>query len=225
MSVAEVSTDAPVVFAATAWPTNAHMIRDAVVPLGYLRREWRTCDATFGLGRFWTLWRPDDLVCHDIDKSKGDGVDFRSLPHDDDEFDATVLDGPYKLNGAPTAEVDGAYGVHVVASRDERHQLIMDGMTECARVTAPNGYLLVKCQDQVNGGKMRWQTDIFTRHGESLGLVKVDRFDILTTPRPQPARTRADGAESVQGHARRNYSTLLVFQKPKRSRRTAPTLL
>ena len=198
------------ILSAFPWTTNAHMIAD-VARLGYLHHDWHVLDPTWGKGNWWKVWRPEKLTAHDLFTL--DGVDFRALPHPDGAFDAAAFDPPYKLNGRSTEAVDARYGVDVWASWQDRHALIRDGMTECARVLAPKGYLLVKCQDQVCGGKVRWQTDEFSAHGLSLGLAKVDRLDFLVTPRPQPARSRADGRESRQDHARRNYSTLLVFQK------------
>jgi hypothetical protein len=195
--------------------TNGHLIAD-VARLGYLRAEWLTLDPTYGKGRWWTVWQPAVLVASDlytIPLSGGLGVDFRDLSHDDSTFDAVAFDSPYKLNGTPTAEVDGQYGVDVVRSWRERHELIRDGLAECARVLRSKGVLLLKCQDQVCSGAVRWQTDEFTTHAERLGLRKVDRLDFLTSSRPQPPRSRADGQPSVQQHARRNYSTLLVFEK------------
>lgn len=188
------------VLAATDWPTNAALIADCA-RLGYL--NGRVLDPTYGRGKWWTLWQPDQLIAHDL---RTDGVDFRRLPHPDSSFDTVCFDPPYKLNGTPTATVDGPYGVDVVDSRDGRHQLIYDGMTECARVLAADGHLLVKCQDQVNGGKVRWQSHLFAAHGVLLGLELVDAL-LMLAYRAQP-----DGVRQV--HARRNYSTLLVLQKP-----------
>lgn len=188
-------------FAAQAWPTNAVLIKDCA-RLGYL--EGRVLDVTYGKGRWWTVWRPDDLTTHDL---KTDGVDFRELPHPNKSFDAIAFDPPYKLNGTPTVKVDEPYGVDVVSTRQERHQLIRDGMKECDRVLAPQGHLLLKCQDQVSGGKVRWQTHEFAAYGESLGLRLVDSL-LMLAHRAQP-----DGVRQV--HARRNYSTLLIFRGPK----------
>lgn len=200
------------VMAATAWQTNAHMIRDAVVPLGYLKADDHVLDATWGKGRWWKLWKPEKLTAHDLYTL--DGVDFRNLPHPAGCFDAATLDGPYKLNGTPTEEVDAQYGVDKVASWQDRHALIRAGITECARVVRPRGVLLVKCQNQVCSGAVRWQVDEFTRHGESVGLTKVDELHMLGTARPQPARTRADGRPSRQQHAHGRPSVLLVFRVP-----------
>lgn len=197
------------VHACGSWKNNAQLIRDGVVPLGYLSTKMKVLDPTYGLGRFWSLWRPKDLTACDIDPSKspiGHAVDFTCMPFDDATFDAVVFDPPYKLNGTGgSVASDGAYGVADRATWHERHSLIKAGIGECQRVCAPGGYVLVKCMDQVCSGQVRWQTDEFSSHAQTLGMRKVDRFDLLSS-RPQPPGRR-------QVHARRNYSTLLVFQK------------
>jgi hypothetical protein len=141
-------------------------------------------------------------------------VDFTALPWPDRFFDAVTFDPPFKLNGTPTASVDQRYGVDVYRSREQRHDLILAGITECARVA--RRVLLVKCQDQVNGGKIRWQTRLFADHAEAQGFELVERFDMLGYRPQPPGRT--------QQHARRNYSTLLVLERsPAIPRRAAPT--
>ena len=192
--------------AATPWRTNADLIVSCRT-LGYLRDDWVTLDPTYGRGTFWNLWRPKNLRWHDL---KLDGVDFRQLPYPDHLFEAITFDPPYKLNGTPTAAVDERYGVDAYASREDRHDLIRAGMKECHRVLHPGGSLLVKCQDQVNGGRVRWQTIEFANYGVELGLELVDMLHMLGG-RPQPAGRR-------QEHARRNYSTMLVFRAPKAKR-------
>ena len=168
-------------------------------------------DVTYGLGVFWSSWRPDRLVACDLDAAKspiGYSVDFTNLPRDfQGQFDAVVLDPPYKLNGTPDPKVDERYGVHEAVAWRERIVLIRDGMVECYRALKPKGYMLVKVQDQVCSGKKRWLTDNATEQAvRFMAMEKVDRFDMLTTPRPQPEGRR-------QIHSLQNYSTLLVFQK------------
>ncbi len=202
------SDQAAPVLAATAWRTNGELIAE-VARLGYLQRDWTTLDPTWGRGTWWNEWRPHDLTGHDIDPAKapdGHSTDFRQLPHPDRAFAAVAYDPPYKLNGTPTHQVDDRYGVAGgYTSAADRHQLILDGLTECTRVLAASGILLVKCQDQVNAGAVRWQTDLVTQRAHELGLAKVDAF-LMLGHRPQPEGRR-------QVHARRNYSTLFVFQK------------
>lgn len=193
------------VLASGDWKTNAELIVD-VAELGYLRNEWRTWDATYGVGAFWTLWKPTTLIGTDLDPAKGGGVstDFTKSGWASRSFDCVVFDPPYRLNGTPDRRYDEDFGITQPASWRERLQLMREGVIECARVLG-DGFLLVKCQDQVNGGKKRWQTDYVTEWAASCDLGKVDRLDMLSY-RPQPAGRS-------QKHARTNYSTLLVFKR------------
>ncbi len=194
------------VMAFGAWPSNAEMIEDCA-RLGYLRPEWRTLDPTYGYGTFWKLWRPTELVACDLDLARspaGFPVDFTDLPFRDEAFDAVVFDPPYKLNGTPDPAADLRYGIQVPTRWQDRMALIRRGLEECSRVLG-GGYLLVKCQDQVCSGRVRWQTDEFTVHARLCGLGKVDRFD-FPSYRPQPNGRR-------QVHARRNTSSLLIFTR------------
>lgn len=190
------------VLAAHTWRNNAEMIAD-VARLGYLNGH--VMDATYGeTGGFWTIWRPDGLVAHDL---KVDGVDFTALPELDATYHAVVFDPPYKLSGTPaSAGFDTRYGVDQYVRWQDRMLLILRGVAECGRVVKPGGHLLVKCMDQVCSGQMRWQTDAVTRKAQESGFRKVDRFDLLGKFRPQPA-----GRSQV--HARGRPSTLLVFRK------------
>lgn len=196
------------VLAYNDWPTNAHLIED-VARLGYITGD--VLDPTFGLGRFWKRWHPDDhghkLHASDLNpmKSPGKPADFTKLPHDDETFDTVVLDPPYKLNGTPACDSDDAYGVNIPTRWQDRMTLLYEGTRECARVLKSGGHLLVKCQDQVCSGKVRWQTHEVARVTENAGHELVDCFHMLGG-RPQPAGRR-------QVHARRNASTLLVFRK------------
>lgn len=195
--------DPGVIYAAQKWPTNAHMIKD-VARLGYLHRDAFTLDATYGLGNFWTQWRPTRLITVDRYTLADVKADLRYMPFRPGSFDVVVNDPPYKLNGTPSA-TDKAYGVHVPTRWQDRMSLIRASVHACAYLVKPKGYLLVKCQDQVVSGRMVWQTDVVTYAAGQMGMKKIDRLDFLTDPRPQP-HTR-------QLHARRNYSSLLIFAK------------
>lgn len=200
------------VLAVGGYANNADLIA-ACFALGYLADDRRTLDPTYGLGRFWNTRRPVELVASDLDVTRspvGASIDFTALPWPDADFDDVVFDPPYKLNGTSRgtgpAASDDSYGVAGQAtSWQDRHTLIRAGIDECARVLRPGGHLLIKCQDQVCSGRVRWQTREFADHAEGLGLVLVDSL-ILVGHRQQPAGRR-------QVHARRNYSTLLVCRK------------
>lgn len=207
------------VLAAGDWKNNAELIADTA-RLGYLHDDWPTLDATYGLGRFWTTWRPDTLTTNDIDPTTTaeHHDDYRRLPFADDTFAAVVFDPPYQLNGTSTgvgpSAKDASYGVDRYSSVESRHQNIRDGITECLRVLArgaradrtTGGFLLVKCADQVNAGRVRWQTHEFTAHALTHPGVRLVDALHLRGYRAQPAGRS-------QQHARRNYSTLLVLRK------------
>ena len=200
--------------AAHRWPSNAHLIED-VARLGYLRAEDYTLDPTHGQGVWWRRWRPERLVRTDIIPANApDGpADFTTLPWPGDVFDAVAFDPPYRLNGRPDPGFDIKYGTQARAGWQERHELIRQGITECFRVLRPEGILLVKCQDQVCGGRVRWQTHEFTEHAEEQDSRLVDSL-LMIGGRPQPPGRR-------QVHANHNYSTLLVFRKATRRGRAA----
>lgn len=167
---------------------------------------------TYGLGVFWKLRRPSNLTGIDLDPAKApDGVGrcFTNLPYKDASFKYVVYGPPYKLNGAPTVSVDKRYGVHTYTKWQDRMKLLMDGLSEAIRVFDGEGFILVKCQDQVCSGKVVWQTLEVINFCQSRGLRLVDRMDMLSY-RPQPPGRR-------QVHARRNTSTLLIFERKERA--------
>lgn len=195
------------IFAAHAWPSNAELIADCAA-LGYLHADWLTLDPTYGRGVWWKKWQPENLVGHDIAL---DGVDFRDLPYGDNTFDAVAFDPPYvSVGGRKTtgiAEMHDRFGLTDAPTTPAGVQeLINAGLDECVRVLKPKGYLLVKCQDYVSSGKLWLGTHWTLSTALEAGLTCVDRFEHHGPPRPQPPGRR-------QVHARRNLSTLFVFQK------------
>ena len=188
------------------WANNAELIAD-VAALGWLRDDHTVLDVTYGHGRFWTKYRPPLLTGVDLNPTKSalGPIDFRHLPFRDDAFDVVVFDPPYKLSGRPAlGDFDEAYGIEEYKRWQDRMQLIHDGAWEAARVARVS--VLVKCQDQVVSGKMRWQTDVITDLMDDAGFRKADRFDYPTRGRDQPAGR-------TQRHARHEHSQLLVFTR------------
>lgn len=191
---------------------NSDLIRD-LIRLGYIPcgRDSIVLDPTYGLGVFWNQQRPDGLIASDLDPDKspcGSSIDATDLPWGDGFADCIVLDPPYKLNGTPDPGIDARYGVDKPATPDQRMDLIHAMVAEAARVVRPGGTVLVKCQDQVVSGRVRWQTQEIPRRAERHGLRLADQL-FLGSYRPQPAGRR-------QVHARRNYSTMLVFVREAR---------
>jgi len=191
------------VMRAHRWGTNARMIAD-VASLGYIQGE--VFDATYGeCGGFWREYRPLLLTTNDLNAPADYHFDFRAMPFDDRSSTTVVYDPPYKLNGTPADDVmDQRFGTGQRLTIGERLAMIYDGASECWRIA--DRFLLVKCMDQVVSGRMVWQTIEIHNRLVALGARLQDRFDFLTTPRPQPGNR-------PQQHARSNYSTLLVFRR------------
>lgn len=200
------------VYAVDHYRNNGELIA-AAARLGYIKG--RVLDPTYGKGTWWKVWRPMELVYCDLDATKSPilgSVDFTTPPERWlGYFDTIAYDPPYKLNGTPDPVVDAAYGVDEATRWQARMDLIFRGLVALDTCLGDSGRFLVKCQDQVCSGQVRWQTHEVTNVMEALGYRLQDRLDMLGS-RPQPA-TNPDGSKRRQVHARRNTSTLLVFRK------------
>lgn len=186
------------------WSNNAEMIKD--VGLVHYRPGETVLDTTWGLGNFWSKWAPKllDGCDYDVKKSPmGISVDVTEMPFSDASYDIVVCDLPYKYAGTATPSIDGRYGVagrEPVADTDERMQ---DGLVECCRVARRQVWF--KCQDQVVSGRLRLQTAPLIVTAAEQGFRVAD-IALLQSYREQPAGRR-------QLHLRRNYSTLLIFER------------
>jgi hypothetical protein len=208
------------------WRTNAELMAD-VHRLGYINDWDVVLDLTYGVGRFWADYCPPNLMTND---KYAEGAlfhdDFRATGFDVEQFDVVVLDPPYKLNGTPHETEFEHYGITTPMKPIERMDMIHQGIKEASRLLKPGGIFLLKCQDQVCSGRVWWQTDEFTEQALTMGLRKVDRFDMTGHAREQPMgpsrreieRAKAEGREPRcrrQVHAHGRPSTLLVFKKGK----------
>jgi hypothetical protein len=151
--------------------------------LGYIKG--RVLDCTYGKGSFWEIV-PEDFTASDLEPSKPWVLkrDFTNLPLDWFEtFDTVVFDPPYKMNGTSTGKGPSALDAGY----------------------GPGGHILVKCQDQISSGNYQPQEFWMHTTARARGCDIVDKL-FVRGHRPQPAGRR-------QLHARRDYSTLLVFRK------------
>lgn len=197
---------------------NAQRVAD-LATLGYL--DGRVLDPTYGYGGMWTEHRPTELVAFDANPARGVLVaDFCAMPFAAGAFDSVLFDPPYRLGGTPTTNIDGGmddrFGIDRYRSRLDVEAMLRDGVRECARVSC--GFVIVKCQAQVNGGKVRWQPRDVAEFGEALGLRHRDELHLIGG-REQPAGRS-------QQHARRNFSTFVVMTWDGRAsrRQSAPSL-
>lgn len=210
------------VLACQDWHNNGELIAD-LARLGYLRAEHSVVDVTYGKGTWWNTWRPLDLIAHDLDQTKGDGVDFRQLPHPPASFDVVAYDPPY-INSTPadvstTPSFGDAYGLAAETrnSFEELWALLAGGLAEAARVVRPGGLVLAKAMAYTNGRIFRHVPALLIAYGEALGLDLVDELLLRRTPGPLSIDP------SSVTRSRRNVSTLLIFRRRSTGPRTGPT--
>jgi hypothetical protein len=195
--------------------TNGVLIAQAA-RLGYLGGPNDTVlDVTYGRGKWWTRYRPTNLLFHDL---AVDGVDFRQLPEPDNSVQVVCFDPPYITTGnratSTRDDLYARYGLGDMKGWQTCRDLIAQGIKECARVVAPNGFLLVKCMDYVESAGKTWNFVFVVQTGEQAGLKFHDRFIHHSGPGPQPTTNR-DGSPRRQVHAREVGSFLCVFRKPR----------
>ena len=170
-------------------------------------------DTTYGKGLFWTQYRPDNLVMHDLHTV--DGVDFRNLPEGDGSVDVVVFDPPYMPSGGKETtilEMRDRYGISRNDGSGNRNTvadvaaLYVGGIAEAYRVLKPEGRLLVKTMDFVYGGQYRTMRHHVVTTAIDVGFTQIDEFIHHSGVGPQPGGR-------VQRTSRRAHSFLCVFAK------------
>lgn len=212
-----------------------------MVRMRYLDPNWYTLDATYGRGKWWTLFRPDRLVTVDSDPQSDAEYhhDFRDLPFPDGTretgFDAATFDPAYIAPGGRKTSTIGkfnsAYGLRDCPRNPRELQAMNnDGLAEVARCLRrrnvgararrdgtwhAGGLVLCKSMNYVEGGKLHPGTLLTWQFAtEHLGLHLQDHFVHVGKPGPQPKKRGKHGdIESAQQHGRANTSHLLVFRK------------
>lgn len=189
---------------------NSELMADCA-KLGYLPEP--VLDATYGSGMFWNDYKPDDLTMNDLVPITPEvyTTDFRRLhQYWDRVFGSVVFDPPYKMSGTQPkrkkgpAVLNGLYGIgDEYMPVAERIDLMAQGLASCCQVSLK--FVLAKCKDQVVSGKVCWQTDILTATAAQMGFRKRDALHVYSATQQPKGRS--------QQHARRDYSTLLIFER------------
>lgn len=208
------------VLAATSWNTNADMIADAVVPLGYIKPTDRVIDVTYGGGKWWTKHQhPPELFigCCESPTAAMDAFltnpdtdlvtrrilpDYRHMPDTwANSFDVVVFDPPYvAMGGRATSTIPDfvdRYGLENAGTTPALLQADnMLGLRECTRVVRPGGLILVKCQNYISSSKLFPAVHMTWRHAtEVLGLAVQDELTMVGHVRQQPTTTKCKACD------------------------------
>jgi hypothetical protein len=186
----------------------------------------RVADVTYGKGAFWkdVAAQRYQVLASDIST----GIDCRTLPYADASVAAEVLDPPYMHSPGGTAH-DGHQNFERYYRNNgtgsggtmKYHAAVLDlyfaAGREAYRVLAPDGVLIVKCQDEVCANTQRLTHVEIINEYTTYGFVVEDCFVLVRQNRPGVSRVVR------QVHARKNHSYFLVFRKPRpRRRRSVP---
>lgn len=168
----------------------------------YFKDGDSVADVTWGKGAFWK--KVDKTRFNVVGSDIKTGTDFRCLPYTDESFDHSVIDPPYARISNLKGMID-CYNTTKNITHKEIIQLYEEGIIELNRITKKNGFILVKCQDEIYGGKQQWSHIEIFNIALSMGLYPKDLFILVNEKKPKP--------NYKQQHARKNHSYLWVFQK------------
>ena len=202
------------VWAATDWQCNGDLIAD-VAKLGYIRDDDCCIDLTYGKGTWWKRYRPTLLATNDIDDTTKAEYhdDFRATKWFDDNFDVVAYDPPYvSVGGRETSTIQEHHERYGMADTPrtpaELQFYINAGLKEAVRICKSGGYILAKSMNYISSGKYQPGVfEVWTFMEDEMGVPLVDQFILVGKPGRQ--------SQTTQRHARNNYSSLLIFQKPK----------
>ncbi|AGF55651.1 tRNA G10 N-methylase Trm11 [Clostridium saccharoperbutylacetonicum] len=127
---------------------NSGLIKK-VVALYFKQRE-KIVDVTWGKGAFWK--EVDLTKINVVGTDIKTGTDFRDLPYKDNLFNHSVIDPPYARITNLKSMVD-CYNTARFTTHEEIIKLYEDGLKELTRITKEDGYILVKCQAEIEDCK------------------------------------------------------------------------
>lgn len=199
----EISEMIPILTATVG--TNADLI-PKVFEL-YVKKRDKIADVTYGKGVFWKNINKSNYEVFESDLVTG--IDFRHLPYKEDYFDCVILDPPY-MHGGKTAlkGISKCYRNRETAEHSSHEALIRlyaSGILETVYVLKKHGILLLKTQDEIEGGKQRFTHVEFIQLLEIFGFKIIDLFILVQSTIPAMQF-------DYQKTARKNHSYLIVAE-------------
>lgn len=174
-------------------------------------------DCTYSKGSFWKNL-PEPTFKSDLIPINDTVIEANSenLPFEDNSFKSIMYDPPFVIAGKTYK--DNKNGSSIIAKRFEGYEnynLLMKNyylsLKELYRICDKGGYVVMKCQDTVSGGKNHFTHNLIFNIGLHLGFYPRDLF-ILNSNR----RINSFGGKwKKQEHARKYHSYFIVFEKIK----------
>jgi hypothetical protein len=177
-------------------------------------------DCTYSKGNFWKNL-PSPTHKSDIYPINDSVINASSenLPFDDGSMKSVMYDPPFIIVGSGKSYKNDKEGSSIMAKRFEGYGTFEElksnyyySLRELYRITEKGGFVVMKCQDTVSGGKQHITHLMIMNMAMSLGFYPRDFF-ILTSK----VRVNAfNGTKwTKQFHARKYHSYFIVLEKTK----------
>jgi hypothetical protein len=177
-------------------------------------------DCTYSKGNFWKDL-PHPTFKSDIYPINDTVIEASSenLPFDDNSMKSIMWDPPFVIVGSGKGHQKCKEGSSIIAKRFEGYGTYEDlksnyynTMKELYRITDKGGFVVMKCQDTVSGGKQYFSHVMVMNMAHKIGFYPRDLF-ILTSN----VRVNAfNGTKwTKQYHARKYHSYFWVLEKVK----------
>ena len=174
-------------------------------------------DCTYSRGLFWKDIKgpkiKTDLVPITDDTVQADS---ENLPFEDDSMKSIMYDPPFVISVKLYKE--NKEGSSVIAKRFEGYTTYekltknyYKTLKELYRVCEPGGFVIMKCQDTVSGGKNHFTHAMVMTMAMKVGFYPRDLFILLAKMRINSF----GGKWNSQHHARKYHSYFWVFEKTK----------
>jgi len=177
-------------------------------------------DCTYSKGSFWKdLPQPThktDLLPHFDYVIEANSED---LPFEDNSMRNIMYDPPFVIVGPGNKYKTNKSGSSIIAKRFEGYSNYGDLTTnyyntlkELYRLCVEGGFVVMKCQDTVSGGKNHFTHVMVMNMAQSLGFYPRDMFVLTSNVRVNAF----NGTKwKKQHHARKYHSYFWVFEKRK----------
>jgi hypothetical protein len=174
-------------------------------------------DCTYSTGNFWK-GLPTPTHKTDLYPSNDETIEANSenLPFENESMRSIMYDPPFVIAGKTFKE--NKEGSSVIAKRffgytkyDYLKNNYYNTLKELFRVCEKGGFVVVKCQDTVSGGKNHFSHVMVMNMALELGFYPKDMFILLAKMRINSF----GGRWNKQEHARKYHSYFWVFEKIK----------
>jgi hypothetical protein len=174
-------------------------------------------DCTYSKGNFWKNL-PEPLHKTDLYPHYEHVIEANSenLPFEDGSMKSIMYDPPFVIAGKTFKE--NRPGSSIIAKRFEGYTTYKElqenyynTLKELYRICQKDGFVVMKCQDTVSGGKQHFSHVMIMNMAFKLGFYPLDMFVLINNVRLNSFGTKW----TKQEHCRKYHSYFWVFKKIK----------